>query len=151
MKLTAFIRLGIVGVLALLLSACACPLQKCPLRGATAAPVQTRPGDAFTGHYAGGWRSEVTGHRGRLYCDITKMDPKHYRADFKAYWGFLNGRYSVVLETRRSGRELRFAGRQDLGKIYGGVFKYDGKISGGRMTSTYASGRDHGSFDLTRQ
>lgn len=136
---------------ALFLSGCACPLgDKCPMQRAAAAPVKARPADAFGGSYAGTWRSDVTKHHGRLYCDFTKMDPKHYRADFKAYWGLFHGSYSVVMETQRAGRELRFSGRQDLGKLYGGVYKYEGKAAGGRLTSKYASADDHGVFELTR-
>jgi hypothetical protein len=125
--------------------------EKCPLRRATAGPVKARATDAFSGHYVGTWRSEVTKHHGRLICDFSKMDPKHYRAEFKAYWGALHGSYSVVMETQRAGRELRFSGRQDLGKLYGGVYKYDGRAGGGRMTSKYASADDHGVFELTRE
>jgi hypothetical protein len=153
MKLpSSFLCAAAVGAV-LFLSGCACPFAggKCPLRTATAAPGKARATDPFSGHYTGTWRSDVTKHHGRLLCDFTKMDPKHYRADFKAYWGAFNGSYSVVMETQRAGRELRFSGRQDLGKLYGGVFKYEGKAGGGRMNSSYSSTRDHGAFELTRE
>lgn len=138
---------------ALFFSGCTCPFAggKCPLRPAAAAPAKARATDAYAGHYVGTWRSEVTKHHGKLVCDFTKMDPKHYRADFTAWWGAFHGSYSVVMETQRAGRELRFSGRQDLGKLAGGVYKYAGKAGAGRMTSSFASAGDHGVFELTRE
>jgi hypothetical protein len=128
----------------------ACSGPRAAGRTATAAPAPAKPADAFSGSWAGTWHSDATGHHGKLFCEFSRLDARHHRAEFTAHWGLLHGSYSVVMDTRRAGRDLRFQGRQDLGALYGGVYTYDGKVSPARFFSKYSAASDHGTFDLQR-
>lgn len=152
MSLPRLLSSSLVIAAGLALGACTCPLAggKCPLRSATATPAKVQPADAFSGHWTGTWQSAVTGHHGPLACDFTKVDAKHYDARFKASWGMLSGKFDVVFNTQRHGHELRFQGQKDLGKLYGGVYRYDGKVTPDRFFSTYKAADDHGTFTMHR-
>ncbi len=143
MTLPRFFRLLALALCALVLGACASPKAACPAE-------KLHPGDPFSGNWAGTWKSAQTGHQGRLEGLFTKIDRRHYRADFKAHWGFLSGRYSVVFETRRAGRKLHFHGQHDLGKLYGGLYKYEGRTTPEHFSARYQSADDHGDFELSR-
>ncbi len=128
---------------ALWLAACAAPQSSRP------APKPTA-GDPFSGRWKGSWRSERTGHSGTLECDFSKVDRTHYRADFRASWSVLSGRYSVLFDARRAGRTLFIKGQHDLGKLYGGVYRNEGKVTPDRFHSRFTAAEDHGVFEMDR-
>ncbi len=115
-----------------------------------------RGDDPYGGAWDGHWTSEK--HRlpngspagGRLRCVFTRVDDAHYRARFRAGWLVFSTGYEVSFETQRRGRALIFAGNEDLGAIFGGVYRYEGKVTAQRFHAAFASRFDHGLFDMTR-
>ncbi len=117
----------------------------------------TAPGPGITGRWEGQWRSEASGHKGRLRCVIEPLGERRYLARYHAvYAGILTFAYDVEMETRQVGSAVLFEGQADLGKMAGGVYHYTGRIDrpedpeGARLFSEYRSGSDHGVFEMGR-
>ena len=111
--------------------------------------------DPFGGRWDGQWTSEK--HRlpsgpggGRLRCIFTRLDAAHYRAQFHANWLCFATGYAVTFETQRHGGVLAFRGQQDLGAIFGGVYRYDGLVTPQHFGASFASNYDHGRFEMHR-
>lgn len=120
-------------------------------RAARATPAR----DPFGGPWEGRWTSAIHGQPakragGRLRCIFTPLEAQRYRADFKANWMAFASSYRVVFRTERQGRILRFRGGQDLGALFGGVYRYEGRITPERFVASYDSSYDQGRFELTR-
>ncbi len=118
-----------------------------------------RPGhrvDRMSGAWDGKWTSER--HRlpdgqaagGRLRCIFTKEDATHYRARFHANWLCFATGYETTFETKQRGDGLDFRGTHDLGAIFGGVYRYEGRVTPDRFVAHFASRFDSGAFDLHR-
>ena len=112
-------------------------------------------GDPFGGRWDGQWTSEK--HRlpsgpagGRLRCILTRLDDAHYHAKFHANWLCFATGYEVTFETRRRGQPLAFRGNQDLGAIFGGVYRYGGVVTPAHFSASFASNYDHGRFEMRR-
>ncbi|MGB8169575.1 MAG: hypothetical protein WCF18_18890 [Chthoniobacteraceae bacterium] len=141
---------------ALLLSACSSferEWKRAP--GRSAAKPAAAKADPFGGAWDGGWTSEK--HRlpsgpagGRLRCIFTHLDDAHYRARFHADWLCFATGYEVTFETRRRGDVLIFRGDQDLGAIFGGIYRYDGRVTPTHFSASFASRYDYGRFEMTR-
>ena len=99
--------------------------------------------DGLAGRWEGHWLSDVNGHTGRLRCEYEF----HYWATF---WKIFRYSYAVHLHVQKTGEEYEFKGEEDLGKMAGGVYQYEGKVVGTKFSSTYKSSVDHGTFSLTR-
>ena len=106
--------------------------------------------DPFSGAYDGSWKS-TSGHGGRLKCAFTRADATHYRAHFTAWWLAFHTSYETVFTTQQQGRTLRFSGSQDLGKLRGGVYHYEGSVTGGKWQARYTAHADHGTFAMARK
>jgi hypothetical protein len=112
-----------------LLCACAMFLAGCSTferewRGAATEPAA----DPFSGQWEGRWTSaKHKGSGGRLRAVITPVDARHNRAPFKADWLAFSSAYVLTLEAQRRSRTLRFRGEHDLGKLFGGIYRYEGK------------------------
>lgn len=111
--------------------------------------------DPFTGAWDGQWTSEK--HRlpsgpagGRLRCIFTRVDDAHYRARFHANWLCFATGYEVTFETQRQGGVLAFRGDHDLGMIFGGIYRYQGRVTPGHFSAAFASRFDHGRFEMNR-
>lgn len=109
----------------------------------------------FSGRWDGKWTSEK--HRlptgpagGRLRCLFTRLDDAHYRAKFRANWLCFATGYEVTFETKRQGGALAFHGEQDLGAIFGGVYRYDGLVTAEHFSAGFASTYDYGRFEMHR-
>lgn len=117
---------------------------------------EARPArDAFAGRWDGRWTSAK--HRtssgfagGRLRCILSRMDDRHYEAKFKANWMIFASGYTVVFETERHGPALQIRGEHDLGPIFGGIYRYTGRVTPARFSATYDSSYDRGAFELAR-
>jgi hypothetical protein len=140
---------------ALALAGCASSFER-DWKVATQGQRPGRKGDPFSGTWNGEWTSEK--HRmpsgkaagGRLRCIFTKQDEQHYRAKFCANWLTFATSYEVAFGTQRKGGVLTFQGQQDLGAIYGGVYRYDGRVTKAHFRAAFASQYDHGRFEMTR-
>jgi hypothetical protein len=117
-------------------------------------PVVTKA-DPFSGRWDGVWTSAK--HQqpggpggGRLRCIFTRVDDAHYRAQFFANWLCFASGYTVTFETKRHGDTLAFHGEQNLGAIFGGVYRYDGVVTAQHFSASFISGYDHGRFEMHR-
>lgn len=107
--------------------------------------------DRFAGRYEGRWTSQKHHNSsGRLQCVLTRTDSTHYQAKFHAEWVKFSSNYDVALSGTRSGNDLLLSGSHDLPKIFGGTYRYLGRVTGDRFHASYDSAYDMGSFDLTR-
>lgn len=105
----------------------------------------------LAGRWQGEWVSEANGHRGQLKCVLTRADAGHYRACFHAtYAKLLRVCYCVALAGAEEAGRFRLQGETDLGKLAGGVYRYEGEATGAEMFVTYRCRYDHGTFRLRR-
>lgn len=89
---------------------------------------------------------------------IAKMDTNHYDVKFRAAYKFETFKfitahfgYTVRMETRPSTNEdVAFHGSEDLGKLAGGVYTYEGHANATNFFSTYKSKYDRGVFEMRR-
>ena len=109
------------------------------------------PTNDITGRWEGEWHSDANGHHGRLRCLITQLDGTHYRARYRASWGkIFHFGYTVDMRVERSDNLFRFEGGADLGRLAGGMYRYDGRADSTNFVSNYKSRRDHGTFQMAR-
>ena len=115
------------------------------------AAVAAAAADPLAGRWEGTWRSERSNHAGKLRAIVTPVDEATYRADFHAtYLGLLRFGYSMDLAAQREGGVTRFQGQENLGRLAGGLYQYDGTTDGQTFDCTYRSKSDHGRFRMTR-
>ena len=116
--------------------------------------------DSKPAPFAGRWDGRWTSARhtapsggpagGRLRCILTQTDDRHYRAKFKANWMIFASGYSVVFQTERRGGALLIRGDHDIGALFGGIYRYGGRITPSRFSATYDSSYDRGTFEMAR-
>jgi hypothetical protein len=107
--------------------------------------------DSIAGRWEGTWRSDANGHRGRLRCIMTPQDGSVVEARFRAtYAGILSFGYTAPLTVTNEAGVWRFTGEADLGKLAGGVYRYDGTASPTQFHSIYRAQSDHGVFEMQR-
>jgi hypothetical protein len=112
---------------------------------------QPIPQSGLAGPWEGHWISDVNGHNGRLRCLITPVSTNLYEAHFHAkYRRILSFAYEVPLQVEQVGERFTFSGEADLGKLAGGVYKYEGVSTPTNFFSTYNSKHDHGKFEMQR-
>ena len=152
MSIRLWTRIAVLGC-ALALSGCASFNRDWSQASHQAA---VRRSDPFGGAWDGQWTSEK--HRlpsgdaagGRLRCLFTRIDDRHYQARFHANWLFFATGYEVVFETTKRGKVLTFQGEQNLGAIFGGIYRYQGRVTPSHFSATFASRFDHGRFEMSR-
>ena len=116
-----------------------------------AAARQSPPPDSIEGAWDGRWKSDHNGHNGSLRAIITKVDDQTYQARFRAkYMTVFSFSQVTRLSASRSEKAYEFAGENDLGKAYGGIYYYQGNATPDRFFSTYKCSIDHGTFQMTR-
>ena len=146
----AGLRLALV--LALCLLASGCGAIRFHRAWSSYEPVAEATG--MEGRWKGEWRSEWNGHSGGLRCLMTPREEEGcYRAwFFSTYAGILFFQYQTEFRLDGSGSgSLTFAGEQDLGKVVGGVYRYEGTIVADSFHATYrADNGDHGVFEMRR-
>jgi hypothetical protein len=115
--------------------------------------------DRLAGRWDGRWISDVNGHSGRLRAVITPAPQtdtpeKRYHADFDAnFMGLMRFGYDMTLIAAPAGAadgNVSFRGEEDLGKLAGGVYRYNGTADGATFNATYESADDKGRFQMTR-
>ena len=148
--MSAFLRMLAIGAL-LALSGCA------SFERGWKAERESRPArDPFVGRWDGKWTSARHSAPfggpagGRLRCILSKTDDRHYHAKFKANWMFFASGYTVVFETERHGPALQIRGEHDIGPIFGGIYRYTGRITPAAFSATYDSSYDRGVFEMAR-
>jgi len=134
--------------LALLLLTCGCSSFN---REWHSVGKQIAPQDALVGRWEGRWLSDVNGHNGKLRCLINHQTNDIYVARFRAtYWKLFRFSSTVPLQVTPQETGWRFQGEVDLGKLSGGVYRYDGSATQTDFHSTYHSKYDHGIFEMRR-
>jgi hypothetical protein len=127
---------------------CGCSTFNRDWKKAARQPV---PAGSIEGRWDGKWLSGVNGHTGRLRCLLTRGDDRRYQARFRAtYWKVFRYSYAVSLRFEPREGEWHFTGDEDLGKLAGGIYHYEGRATATDFFSTYQSKYDHGTFQLQR-
>ncbi len=107
----------------------------------------------MVGRWKGGWRSEWNGHSGGLRCVMTHTEGDRYLARFYSTYAllfFFTHETEFVVVGKEAG-VLAFEGEQDLGRAFGGLYRYTGTVNGDSFRATYtAENDDHGVFELER-
>jgi len=109
------------------------------------------PTQSIEGRWEGKWLSDVNGHTGQLRCLLFRETDSRYQARFRAtYWKVFRFSYAVSLQFEQQETNWQFTGDEDLGKLAGGIYHYDGQVTRTNFFSTYWSKYDHGTFQLRR-
>lgn len=110
-----------------------------------------RDGAERVGRWQGEWVSSANGHRGQLRCVLTGLETQDTRACFYAtYARLLRVCYCVPLAVERSADQFHLQGETDLGKLAGGIYRYQGELTDQEFLLTYRCRYDHGTFRLHR-
>ncbi|MEX0712786.1 MAG: hypothetical protein WD278_10580 [Pirellulales bacterium] len=116
--------------------ACAC---HCSQRGSPA------------GCWEGCWESHCTGHNGKLKAIISRQGEDSYCARFHGtFFKLLPFEYSVRLNAYAEGDHYRLQGSKDLGRLAGGVYRFEGQADGQDFVARYTSSKDSGTFRMSR-
>lgn len=110
-------------------------------------------GDPMVGRWQGDWESESNGHSGGLRCMLTRVDEGAYFARFHSTYGwFFFFRHETTFHiTGEEEGTLRFEGAEDLGKAFGGLYRYTGTVAGDRFEARFeAENDDFGVFRMQR-
>ncbi|MEW6304572.1 MAG: hypothetical protein AB1705_13940 [Verrucomicrobiota bacterium] len=109
------------------------------------------PKDDIMGRWEGSWLSDKNGHTGSLRCIVKKLNENQYEFQYKAvYWKIFRYSYTVNMAVQKEEAGHRFQGEENLGKLAGGVYAYEGKIEGSQFDATYRCKYDHGTFKMRR-
>ena len=109
------------------------------------------PTNSIEGPWAGDWRSDKNGHHGSLRCVVTKTSETAYRAHFRAhFWKIFRYTYAATLNGTETNGVVALRGEANLGKLAGGVYKYEGKATPTDFQSNYESKYDHGHYQMAR-
>lgn len=107
--------------------------------------------NSIEGRWDGTWLSDKNGHTGRLRCLLSRETDARYQARFRAsYWKVFRFGYTVALEFEQHDGAWSLTGDEDLGKLAGGVYHYEGHATPTNFFSTYRSKYDHGTFQMRR-
>lgn len=109
------------------------------------------PTNDITGRWEGRWVSESNGHNGKLRCVMTRATSDTCLAHFHAtYAGIFSFGYTATLNVTNDVAGFRLSGEADLGKLAGGVYRYDGLANPTNFLCRYQAADDHGRFEMTR-
>lgn len=106
-----------------------------------------------SGRWDGTWKSEASGHHGRLRCVIsTPLNAKgEHEFFYHATWmGFLSGGYKATHQVETKGAVHAFKGEHKMPDWAGGLYHYDGTIQGNEFKAAYKSSSDHGTYTMKR-
>lgn len=103
------------------------------------------------GIWEGTWKSDVTGHKGKLRAIITRQSDGCYYAQFHAtFAAVLPYEFGVLMTAQESGGVYSFNGSADLGRLAGGVYTYSGHADQLWFVANYCAEQDHGIFRMRR-
>jgi|TARA_B100001971_G_C18251638_1_gene578698 hypothetical protein len=106
------------------------------------------------GRWIGRWHSDHNQHNGALRCLINRNEGDSYETRFHAKYklGILTVSFPYDMEmtiTSSDGKYI-FMGEADLGRLAGGLYKYDGAGTTKNLAIKFRSPKDHGTFRLQR-
>lgn len=109
------------------------------------------PATDIHGRWQGTWKSDASGHSGRLRCILKRLSAEEYQARFHAkYQKIFSFSYTVVLPGTSIDGAFQFTGDANLGWYAGGKYHYEGRITATNFFSTYHCKSDYGSFRMSR-
>ena len=119
-----------------------------------AARSAEEPSAPLVGPWEGTWQSDENGHHGDLRSIISRTD-SGYRARYDATFTFvmcvIHFEYEMPLTAAKDGDVWRFRGSADLDYwIAGGVYEYEGLVSGDEFIASYRSSFDAGVIRMKR-
>lgn len=139
---------ALLAVVLFALCVCGCSTFNRDWRNAAQQPA---PPNSIEGRWEGAWTSDVNGHTGKLRCLLSHESDSLYRAWFRAtYWKVFRFGYAVTLEVQERQGTWLFSGEENLGKMAGGVYHYEGRATPTNFHLTYRSKYDHGVFEMRR-
>lgn len=103
--------------------------------------------------WEGRWSSDWNGHSGGLRGLLARVDEHHVHVWFLSTYASVLSFEHATLFHLEPGPEGAFvlSGSQDLGKLVGGVYRYEGTLDAREFRARYsAENGDHGVFELTR-
>lgn len=104
----------------------------------------------LSGTWSGTWQSDRCRHRGPMWATFTKIDEKHYCANFRGrFFKIMPFRYSAVLTVVEDGDVVKLSGSSYLGRVMG-TFTYEATATATDFNANYTSCKDWGRFCLTR-
>lgn len=111
--------------------------------------------DVFTGRWDGRWTSARHRTRtgpagGRLRCLLTKLDERRYEARFKANWMLFASSYTTIFQVEPRRGELGLKGEHTMSAMFGGTYRYEGRVTPRLFSASYDSSYDHGTFEMGR-
>lgn len=117
-----------------------------------AAKAQAQEG--ALGAWSGTWESRSNGHQGRLQCLVSAPPnaDESYRFRYRATWmKILSGTFSAQHTVKADGPgKWTFTGQHQMPKWAGGLYSYEGKITGDAFHATYDCAMDEGDYRMTR-
>ncbi|HVK59802.1 MAG TPA: hypothetical protein VM735_13535 [Candidatus Kapabacteria bacterium] len=117
-------------------------------KAATAQPIPTTD---ISGPWEGNWLSDKNGHTGKLRAVFRQTGANEYDAYFHAtFWKIFRASYRVPLKADEKGGRVSLSGEQNLGRLSGGVYTYEGEATPATFFCTYKSKYDHGTFEMKR-
>src|SRR5690349_19941502 len=112
---------------------------------------QPTSSDDITGCWEGTWQNTNNDHQDKMRAILSRVSESEYQARFHAkYKKILSFTYGTTFRGGWTNHEFLFHGEEDLGKLAGGLYKYEGRISPTNFFSTYDSRYDTGTFTLKR-
>ncbi len=101
--------------------------------------------------WEGLWRSDVSGHEGKLRCIVVPQSGDIALFRFSATWGpGIVSDYDIQMQTTPlSEGGQAFEGEMDLGWLMGS-YRCNGTIIGDTFRAAYRSKQDHGVFEMSR-
>jgi hypothetical protein len=131
----------------LLLTGCSTTFNR-EYKSALAEPI---PASDISGPWEGHWLSDKNGHTGKLRAVLRPISPSTYDAHFHAtFWKIFRTSYRVPLEVEQDNGRTVLHGEQNLGRLSGGIYTYEGEATPSIFFSTYTSKYDHGTFEMKR-
>lgn len=105
----------------------------------------------LSGHWQGCWSSQCSGHQGRISASFCQINDCQVKAQFKGTFArIIPFRYNATLQIVHQEPGLMVvSGSRKLGPL-GGTFSYQATITEGQFSATYSSGRDRGTWNLSR-
>lgn len=103
------------------------------------------------GRWEGKWLSDFNHHTGKLRGLLSRESDERYVARYGATYGrIFHFSYTVRLTVQPHNGGWEFNGEENLGKMAGGVYYYEGRASPTNFLSTYRSKYDNGTFEMQR-
>lgn len=115
--------------------------------------LKAGPKPGVEGAWRGTWNSEATGHHGDLRCVVGPRKSQAGAHDFHYYatWGgFLSGGFRAEHQVTPNKKGATFKGQHQMPEWAGGLYNYDGSVTGDDFHADYKCALDHGTYSMKR-